>query len=66
MVDPNLVKSQIAFVRKEVGKKHLSWNTSKFIEGLEKDLSAGRGVSQGELVKLMDCMKHDLSFKSRK
>lgn len=66
MVDPNIVKTQIAFVRKTVGKKHLSWATSRFIEGLEKDLSSGRGVTRRELVMLMNCMKKDLAFKNRK
>lgn len=65
MVDPKLVKTQIAFVRKQVGKSHLSWSTKQYIEGLEKDLKSGRGVSQGELVKLMDCMKSDLRFKHK-
>lgn len=63
VVSEDIVRSQIAHVQDSVGIEHLSWATKKYIEGLEKDLERGTGVTQQELVRLMSCMNSDLRFK---
>jgi hypothetical protein len=65
-VSNEIVRTQIAHVRKTVGEKHLTYSTKHFIKGLEKDMARGWQVTQQELYQLMEQMKSDLAFKGKK